>query len=375
MPVKKFDHHLCLVSDQATPNLTPALDPDFRPKTVTLATSPQMQEKADWLSNVLSKHGILVAALQIPNPYDYSQCWLTIAEWLAAQNDHVALNVTGGTKLMAMAAQDVFRKAEKPVFYVNVDNDEVISLDPRSKTFTLPTQINLQQYLAAHGFKALQLEKPDIPESTRNFVSTLADKSMHQGNALGSLNYYAQKAKQTLTSPKLTQDLLNNKAFKTLISLFQKNHKLSIQHNKIVFPNEADRHFVNGGWLEYWVYCVLSDLSGELNITDWGINLEGQAPNGINHNELDAACLLKNTLHIIECKSSNLGAGTVGVEALYKLNSLRRMGGLRTKAMLIDYRGSLRSVDKSRAADLQLTVVSGAQLRDLRGTLRGWLTK
>lgn len=36
----------------------------------------------------------------------------------------IALNVTGSTKLMAVAAQVVFRSAEKPVFYVNVESDE-----------------------------------------------------------------------------------------------------------------------------------------------------------------------------------------------------------------------------------------------------------
>lgn len=370
-----FDHHLCLVSDQATPNLTPALDLDFRPKTVTLATSPQMQEKARWLSKVLSEQGIPVTALTIPNPYDYSQCWLTIAEWLDAQNDLVALNVTGGTKLMAMAAQDVFREANKPVFYVNVDNDEVISLDPRGETFTLPTRIRLRQYLEAHGFQMLQHEKPDITATTRDFVNRLAFESERLGAVLGSLNYYAQQAKQNLSSPELTPELLTCDAFSTLISMFEEQNKLTIQNKRIIFPDETARQFVNGGWLEYLVYCALSELAGKLNIADWGINLKVQALNGKNHNELDAACLLKNTLHIIECKSANLESGTAGAEALYKLNSLRRMGGLRTKAMLIDYRGSLRDIDKSRAADMQLTVVSGAQLRDLRGTLRGWLTK
>ena len=41
--------HLCLVSAQATPNLTPALDPAIRPRRVILLVSPDMRRRADWL--------------------------------------------------------------------------------------------------------------------------------------------------------------------------------------------------------------------------------------------------------------------------------------------------------------------------------------
>jgi hypothetical protein len=39
--------HLCLVSKQPMPNLTPALDPEFKPEGVVLAISPQMRSEAD----------------------------------------------------------------------------------------------------------------------------------------------------------------------------------------------------------------------------------------------------------------------------------------------------------------------------------------
>ena len=41
--------HLCLVSKQATPNLTPLLDRKFQPDTVVLLVSPDMHQQAGWL--------------------------------------------------------------------------------------------------------------------------------------------------------------------------------------------------------------------------------------------------------------------------------------------------------------------------------------
>lgn len=379
----RFDSHLCLVSAQATPNLAPALDPSFRPVTVTLAVSEDMREKARWLEKVLKEQGAKVEKLDIANPYDYNQCWECFAEWLGKQANGVALNATGGTKVMAMAALDVFREERKPVFYVNIENDAVIRLDTREAPFTLPTKIKLKQYLEAHGYSVLKLNKPDINRDIRDFVQRLAYESERLGKALGQLNWLASQAveaKETgvFVSPALDRHVLDSKTFDLLISMFKDKSMLILKDNKLVFTDEEARKFVNGGWLEYLILQSLSTLASELGITDWAMGIEVLAPNGNTRNELDAACLIKNTLHIIECKSANLALNgkmgeTSGTDALYKLDTLRRMGGARTKAMLVDFRGSLNDTDKRRAAQMNLEVVSGSQLRDLRGALKAWL--
>lgn len=379
----KFDNHLCLVSTQATPNLAPALDPSFRPSVVTLSVSEDMQEKARWLEKVLREQGVKVEKLNIPDPYDYNQCWECFAEWLGKQSNGVALNATGGTKVMAMAALDVFREEKKPVFYVNIENDEVIRLDTREVPFTLPTKIRLKQYLEAHGYSVLKMSKPDINRDIRDFVDRLAYESNRLGKALGKLNWLASQAVETketgiFISPDLDKYDLDSKAFDDLISMFKHEKKLSLKDNKLVFPDENARKFVNGGWLEYLVFQTLATLAGGLGGMDCATSIEILAPDGRTRNELDAACLLKNTLHIIECKSANLASDgkageTSGTDALYKLDALRRMGGLRTQAMLVDFRGSLRDIDKSRAAQMNLKIVSGSQLRNLQGEMKAWL--
>ncbi|MCO6427470.1 DUF1887 family CARF protein [Nitrosomonas communis] len=381
----KFDSHLCLVSAQATPNLVPALDPAFQPASVTLAVSADMQEKARWLEKVLKERGIQVEKLALADAYDYNQCWECFAEWLGRQSSNVALNVTGGTKVMAMAAQDVFREEKKPVFYVNIETDEVIRLDTREAPFTLPTRIRLKQYLEAHGYIVpKKLNKPDINRDIRDFINRLAYESERLGKALGTLNWLASQAVATretgaFVSPALNKHDLDSKALDELITMFKNENKLSLQNDKLVFPDEDARKFVNGGWLEYLVFQTLATLAGELGGMDWATGIEILAPDGRRtQNELDAACLLKNTLHIIECKSANLSSNgktgeSSGTDALYKLDALRRIGGLRTKAMLVDFRGSLRDIDKSLAAQMNLAVVSGSQLRNLQGEIKTWL--
>jgi len=45
MSIQRHDVHVCLVSEQATPNFIPVLDARFRPREVILVVSPQMRER------------------------------------------------------------------------------------------------------------------------------------------------------------------------------------------------------------------------------------------------------------------------------------------------------------------------------------------
>jgi hypothetical protein len=65
-------------------------------------------------------------------------------------------------------------------------------------------------------------------------------------------------------------------------------------------------------------------------------------------------------------------------EAIYKMEALLKLGGLRTRGMIVDYRGAL-SAHKSnldRARNAGIEVVSGTQLRDMKGCIsRAWLRR
>lgn len=377
--MKRFVTHVCLVSAQAAPNLEPAMNEEIKPDRVVLAVSPDMEQQASWLESVLNMHAVKVQRLRIPDPYDYHACFECFFDWLDGCEEEVALNATGGTKLMAMAAVEAFRTSRKPVFYIKADTDEVVRLDLKEEPFTLTAKIGIRDFLAVHGYSIIgKLSRPQIDRHRRDLCSRLASDSERLGSALGRMNWLAMKAAGSLESPLLDRADQNSKGLNELISMFSVDGLLTHLNGKLKFPNEDARAFVNGGWLESLIYQSLSTLAPKLNISDFGVDLNVLAPDGKTKNQLDAACLLKNTLHIIECKTANLvsdnqGGDTAATDALYKIDGLRRMGGLRTRALLVDYRGGLRDVDKARAAQMRIAVISGSQLRDIGGALKAWL--
>ena len=377
----KFDTHLCLVSKQPVPNLIPVLDQSFSPRRVVLAVSGEMRSQGKWLSAVIQRHQVLVEMLTVPDAWNFNGCQDVFLDWLTKQPpDKVALNVTGGTKIMAMAAQDIFKETKSPIFYIDMRNDSVIWLDRTRESVILAAGIKLREYLESHGY-SVEINgnnRPDILAEKRNLVQNLARENCRLIGGFGHLNWLAQQATETLISPDMNETQCGSEALYELIGMFSRADFLKCDNNKLYFSDEAARKFVNGGWLEFLVYQSLAQLAPTIGLVDCAIGLEVTAPDGVTRNELDVVTLYKNTLCIIECKSADLTRNreaerNAGTEALYKLYALRDFGGLRTKVLLVDSRDSLRTADKRRAEQMRIKIIPGNRLNNLENDLRTWI--
>ena len=149
--------HFCLVSDQPVPNLLAALEPAIKPDRVVLAVSDGMRKKAEFLKRAFSERQIRIETVSVSDPYSLPALQNLFVDWLDSQaNEPVMLNVTGGTKPMAIAAQEAFRMAGKEVFYVNIETDELFwleSVDNKRAPLRLSKPISMKTYLLIHGYE------------------------------------------------------------------------------------------------------------------------------------------------------------------------------------------------------------------------------
>jgi len=306
-------------------------------------------------------------------------------------DDNIALNVTGGTKLMAVAAQEVFRAAGKPVFYVNVENDSVLLIGERAPSQPLRARLKVHEMLRAHGYTVTAQEHPQVTREQRDLTARLIDHVTSAGRALGTINALARAARD---EPGLRVELspaqADSRSLADILALFVDAGLVRQNGASLVFKNEEARFFVNGGWLESHVYEALQSLRAQHeSLTDVAMGVRvsfgGADPRNKarDKNEIDVAFLYRNTLHLIECKTANLaqsgqGGDNKATEALYKMESLLKLGGLRTRGMVVDYRGQLSNsaADRQRAQEAGIAIVSGNQLKDLKGAIsRLWLSK
>ena len=166
----KYDVHFCLISDQAAPSLLPILDPDFKPKEAVFLVSDKMKSNAEALEKVFKEKNIKVTLVRIENIYDFHEmenCFIELIDQYEGKN--IALNVTGGTKLMAIVAQNTFAMGGKPIFYVDSDNNQILFISRDEKGQSIPNkmlncQIDLKTYLSSYGMVYKSAKQPMASE-------------------------------------------------------------------------------------------------------------------------------------------------------------------------------------------------------------------
>lgn len=373
------DVHVCLVSDQAAANLLPALDPTLKPQEVVLLVSSKMQRRADDLDAVLRETGVRTSRRELPNEHDPAALEAVLLE---VASDHegrsVALNVTGGTKLMALAAQSVATAANWAVFYVDADTDEVIWLAPKAGRQRLSQQLRLRHYLRGYGFTLPEgTPRPPNERGYDELLRTLVTQAGNQALPLAQLNWIAQQAEdKRRLQVQLTEEQADSRALEALLRDFEKAGALRVEARTLTFASEVARDFVKGGWLERHVFQTLAGLKAELGVRDDALNLQVEDADAVR-NELDIAFLARNRLFVIECKTGRMDSPQApkANDALFKLaENCRRIGGLGTRGMLVSYR-PLGDAERRLAKALNIAVVAATELAQLRDAIGKWVRR
>ena len=375
----KYTTHVILVSAQAVPNLTPLLDDAIKPTRVIMVVSPDMQIRADWLESVIRPKGIKTERWHIPDPWDIAQIRDVILEsFNPDENPSIALNATGGTKPMSIAAYEVFRAFQQPIFYIHPQKDLLVWMYPEQQPIhKLADRIKLKDFLRAHG--ATEINRGPhygVKEELRELTQILIANTQLFASALSILNAYAANAAATL------QITIDNKHQRyrelfELIDLFINQQLVTLTGNQLRFKDEAARFYINGGWLEEHVYGLCLNLKKDYGIQDIARSLEVERSFKKQpvSNEMDVVFLKNNTLYLIECKThyDKNQTNSKNTQALYKLDSLKElMGGLQAKTMLVNF-NPLNDYDLRRAGDLNIHVCAGNQLPQLSQQLQEWI--
>lgn len=378
--------HICLVSQQAAANLLPALDPSLRPEKIVLVVTEKMQRQAAHLSAVLKENAIHAELLQLSNEQDFHQIENELLELAARlESDNVTLNITGGTKLMSVAAQSVAQASGWHMFYVDADTDRAIWLgQDKTPPHPLQEQLKLRHYLRSYGFELTNKpNRSNASAAEQQLSQTLAQQAGSLENSISVLNALAQEAenRRALSVP-MNDWQRDSRSLDVLLRYFEDARALSVADDRIQFASEAARDFVKGGWLELHAIQAVHQVTGPLGIRDKAMGLEVQDVTTQTRSELDIAFMARNRLFVMECKTARIdrpqgqGDRTAPPKAndtLFKLaENCRRIGGLGTRGMLVSYR-KLQPPEMTLAKALGIEVVAGADIARLPEKLKRWV--
>lgn len=380
---KRNNHvHVCLISDQSIANLAPLLLE--LPVRAILLTTAQKEEQAEWLENVLRPKGIKVERRTIP-PFDFNSV-IDVCEDVIKHvgDDDITLNVTGGTKVVALAAFETFYSAGKRIIYLNTDSDELLELS-RGGSKPVPNVLNVKTYLQSCGLEIRQDPRArPMSEAIQRQVCTqeLAGLLIENPDMISYLNRTTAPFNDRMAEHKYINmrpvDVPGPAA--VLFDLLTCNGLVTPGlGNSININTVAACRYLSGGWIEEYVFHSVRNLKKRgldvlINVeVDWATPGKDKT-----RNEFDVLFTWRNRLHIISCKTAAIdkpqSPSIKGKEALYELDSLAdKAGGIFGKAMLLSAR-PLSETSRLRAARMGIKVVDGRSILRLQDVLLSWIS-
>jgi hypothetical protein len=389
---------LCMLSGQHIPNLLSVQH--FQPDTLVLIESAQMREAlaADRFLTAIGLGGAVYQRRSVgtgatPTAGGYSDrsayvipldSVTSLADVVSALADAFAIapeaewivNLTGGNKLMTIAAYESFKARDCEMFYIEHNQPRLLIPVNRFTEVRSEHPLTIAEFLAGYGFElkrpAEELEELEREQEARweaarilTEYSTPADllqlereesKRMRQGKTF-ELNFA-----RLSHLPQPVQD--------ALFATFGKTAGGGIQTTK------ANRGgpFLTGGWLEDFVCGLLRRHAAALKINDVQSAVMPFLQGSQTANDLDVAFIAPDlSLVMIECKSG-LQDHDGAKDIFYKLDSvIGQSKALKARAILAttsDFlidprRGELTMRARELRDLLGLTVVTRDQLKTL----------
>ncbi len=368
--------HFCLISDQSAANFLPIVY--FRPARVVFVVTPEKQAAAQAMKEALKKacpSTKIEEPINIESANDVNETLMQIWERLDAykeQNLKPIVNITGGTKPMAIAALRAASSADCPAFYLYLGTDKSVitlfqagKLDNELQLPAIEFKPKLKYYLMAYGYSTLETQKKQAISLSReklDLICELVTKSAFH-NTIPFMNKLATEAKNNGNRTKGLEKLLKNpdnkwlvKGVESWIQEFERAGFIQKKDGELQFTDTESRIFAAGGWLEEYVaHCV-----NKLGFKPW-INLEVKKE---DKNEFDVAFIDNGRLYIIECKTCVMSDIDEANKYVYKLKTLAKVGGLSTNLILVSYQ-KIHSEAKKRAEHSGIVVIEGDQIASI----------
>jgi len=378
-----------LVSDQTIPNVLVALH--FRPDTLLFLTTESMEEKkkTDAILQCLSMRGLDYSERHW-KVYVKEDSLLNIEQELArwSQNqeeefDYI-VNLTGGTKLMSIAAYDYFQAFGSSMIYVPIPKNEFLTPFPKRRPKApeaLKERLTVCEYLTAYGFKVANASDLDRKkelaerrkELTRHIYQNYQELKSFLADLYEAMKSAAEDRKRLkkglsfevpLRPSAKGEEILREMGFQESASGWIKKDF-----------NREDYEYLRGGWLEERLYLALKEALPAKSDVLLGVqytNREG------TFNELDVLFTLENRLYLVECKSldaaegSEQGGAVTLTSFLYKLGALRQEFGLTplgylatTSEDILDKDGRAKETLLKRARQFNIEILPLIQIQDL----------
>jgi len=378
---------ISLVSEQTVPNLLGILH--FEPEVLLFLSTERMEREG--------RVRAILAALEQRRPGVYRMeentyvvqvqedsildCHRKLDRWIVGREDNdFIINLTGGTKLMSIAAFEYFKDYASKMIYIPLNKNEyIIPFPKRSPRPPIPLtdRLSVMEYLTAYGLEVLNDRKMDeykMLAEKRKDLSCLATREYGKLNSL--LTWLGEQLREKRKIRKSCDFSVRYKISNDIEKEFLTEFGFSMGSDKHyrMSLTKSDIAYLTGGWLEEYCFNVVWTLLGK-GIDDAALNIDIKNRQGRN-NEFDVMFTSNNALYFIECKSLEQ-IHDKKFDALYKIGALQKEFGLRVKSFLVTTSsqiidaasGEVKTGVAERAAQFNTKVVKPDEVKDFSSIL------
>lgn len=339
-----------LVSDQTIPNVQLIKEFNESVTEYLFITTIGMEKKGTrkWIEKACDVKGEILEV----DEYSFADISEKLQQYDFDQFDKIIVNLTGGTKVMTMVAEDFFKNIGAEIYYVTGKNNEYIRIFPKrtKNVFGFKHKLTVADYLTAYGFTFPEPKRTMFSiEVAKPIVELYSSDERIQANidAIRFINIQRNKEKGVKTD-----DFGRVESFLKEIKFPTKDAVLTVDEVK----------YLSGEWLEEYVGLKIKE---ELNLADeeiyigTDINKEignnrernnaqmmlgnnAELKKAESKNEMDVMFMYEGKFYSVECKSSiiayktvvdkngNIVEKTYNIlgETIYKSDSLKSKFGL-----------------------------------------------
>ena len=379
--------HINLVSHQLLPNIITSLSyPDCDGVVIVLGDK-KMTAKADALKAIYEDNNVKVidTVTSEGDSHDYlSQlnCAKLIKEKLTKfyADATIMLNLTGGTKPMALAYSDVFRELDNcHRLYTDTTNKCIRLMNELNVTIPFHSVMDLKSYLKAYDFRITAQQSLTKLHANSQLTKRLAKRLCGPDlNAVAILNKFASEARDQWQTKNQSSPLpmQNNRVFssqlKELLEDYD-NGAVKLTRDTIEFTTNQSAVYFGGIWLEE--YVALCAIDADVGVVGMGVNGVWGDTHGRSNkvkNEFDLLLLHHNQLLVIECKTSKFDESGVGQQVINKLDVLtKKLSGGFSKSLVVSV-NRLPDAAAERAKQYGIAFCVGSEITKITDKIKHW---
>lgn len=311
-----------IISEQTIPNYLFIKEMFIPGDELMFVASQKMAERISWIKDVLN-YNLCDSTDVIFEHEGDEENWSEISHQIGAKlsdKKQYAVNLTGGTKFMALAVQNVFSSYNSNFYYIPYPKNNIIWANEKNQSATsIERRVTVEEYTNLYNTHLRNQHQPHIE---RNYTFAFFDRFIsteNDGLSFSSGDFEILNLLRCYRNDKrlIIADVEN--------SAKDEKHPmiegLSDFLTKISFPYDSgelskeDIQYLTGGWFEEYVYHLIRE---RLNPTDIVLGPKTAKTN----NDLDVVFTIGNKLFVIECKTGVEGKGMLN-EIVYKASALK----------------------------------------------------